>query len=229
MTHWWYHITALGGIGVTGSLSVAIAVWLATAHCRVRALYWCLLFGGAMLLVVASKIAFIGWGVGVMSLDFAGFSGHASRAAAVFPVVAYVLLRKKSGLLCAAGVACAVVLALLVAYSRIAVHTHSTSEAVFGCALGLAVAAAFIGLVRSPRDFAPHPLLVGLTLAVLVLLPRGEPDHAKKFNSQQLMTGLALNLSGHDRPYQRWNWKPATTPYVPPCRGDKVHFGYVCV
>lgn len=227
MMHWWYQITALGGIGVTGSLSVAIALWLATAHCRVRALYWCMLFGGAMLLVIASKIAFIGWGVGLMSVDFAGFSGHASRAAAVFPVAAYLLLRKQPSWLCRAGVAGAVLLALLVTYSRIAVKTHSTSEAVLGCALGLMVAAAFITLVRSPRDFSPHPVLVALTLAVLVLLPQSEQGH-KKFNSQQLMTGVALNLSGNDRPYQRWNWKPAATPYVPPCTIEKIHFSYVC-
>lgn len=227
--NWWFYITALGGLSVTGSLSVAIAVWLTAAHCRVRALYWCLLFGAAMLIVIASKLAFLGWGIGLMSVNFAGFSGHAARAGAVFPVVAYLMTRRYPTPQRIGAIAAGVVLALLITYSRVAVTSHSPSEAVLGCALGLLTAAGFIGLVRSPRDFAPQPLLVGLTVAVMLVSSLVEPRLAPAFNSQQFMTALALNLSGHDRPYQRWDWKPSKRAYVPPCSSERVHFNYICV
>ena len=225
----WYFITALGGMGVTGSLSVAIAAWLAAAHCRVRALYWCLLFGCAMVLVIATKIVFIGWGLGLPTVDFTGFSGHATRAAAVFPVAAYLLLIQRTRWQRSVGVAGAVLLAMLVAYSRVVVKAHSGSEAVLGCMLGLLTAAAFIGLVRALRDFVPHPLLIGLTVLAVVVLPRLEPEPSAGVSSQQFMTGVALHLSGHDRPYQRWNWKLARKPYVPPCSADRVHLRYLCI
>ena len=226
---WWSFITALGGLSVTGSLSVAIAGWLAMAHCRVRALYWCLLFGAAMLIVIASKLAFIGWGIGLMSVDFAGFSGHAARAGAVLPVAAYLVARRYARAQRAVAVAAAVLLAILISYSRVVVTAHSPSEAVLGCGLGLLTAALFIALVRTPRDYAPPPVLIGLTVAVMLASSLAEPRLAPAFDSQQFMTALALNLSGHDRPYQRWDWKPSQSPYVPPCSSERVHFGYVCV
>lgn len=219
---WWHYITALGGLAVTAPLGGGIAVWLAAAHCRRRALHWCLLFGGAMLLVILSKVAFLGWGIGLRGLDFAGFSGHAARAAAVFPVAAYLLLRDRPRSWRMAGVALAASLAVAVAVSRVMVHTHSASEAAFGCALGLGVAGAFIALARTARQFHPSPVLVALTLALL-LLPRMEP-----VDSQQWMTGLALNLSGKDRVYLRHGWRPAPRPYVPPCPAAQVRFQYFC-
>ena len=226
---WWSYITALGGLSVTGSLAVAIAVWLATSHCRVRALYWCLLFGAAMVLVIVSKLVFIGWGIGLMSVNFAGFSGHAARAGAVFPVVAYLLTRRCSTPQRRVAVSAGVAVAVLLAYSRVPVGAHSMSEVVLGCALGLLTAAGFIVVVGSPRDFAPRPLLVGLTVAVMLMSSQLESQLAPEFESQQFMTALALNLSGHDRPYQRWDWKPSALPYVPPCSSERVHFNYVCV
>jgi hypothetical protein len=88
----WYQITVLGGLNVTALGALAIAVWLGAARCWRLALAWCLLFGAAMLLTVASQVVFLGWGIGIQSIDFAGFSGHATRAAAVFPVAFFLLL-----------------------------------------------------------------------------------------------------------------------------------------
>ena len=221
--HTWYFITALGGLPVSASVFAGIAAWLAAAWCRRRALHWCLLFGAAMLAVVASKIAFIGWGIGVMSLDFAGFSGHAARAGAVFPVAGYLLCRRGGHGWRLAGAAAGGVLALLVAVSRVAIHTHSASEAAFGLLLGLAVAAAFIGLFRAQQGATLHPRLVLAALAVVLLQPG-----AVHFSSQQLMTGVALHLAGHDRPYSRSSWQPERRQYRPPCPASNVRFAYIC-
>ncbi|MDP9108232.1 MAG: membrane-associated phospholipid phosphatase, partial [Pseudomonadota bacterium] len=76
---------------VTGPAALAILAWLLAGRLWRLAATWIMLFGVGMLLVVASKIAFIGWGIGSQSLDFTGLSGHAMRACAVMPVLAYLI------------------------------------------------------------------------------------------------------------------------------------------
>src|SRR4051812_24291575 len=117
----WEHISALGGLGVTALIGLAIAAWLVGARCWRLALTWCLLFGAAMLAAVASQVLFIGWGMGLRTLDFTGFSGHATRAAAVYPVAAFLLLERRPWWLRGAAVACAALLAAAVALARVKV------------------------------------------------------------------------------------------------------------
>lgn len=222
--HVWYHISALGALAVTAPLCLGIAAWLACAHGGRRALAWLLLFGAAMLVVVASKIAFIGWGIGSMSLDFAGFSGHAARAGALFPVAAWLLCRGCARPWRFAALALATLLAVLVAIARVEVHTHSSSEAVFGLLLGLSTACAFIAPARVQTGWSPRPWVLALGLAVLVLPARGA-----HVSSQQLLTGVALHLAGSDRPYSRADWKPARYSYHPPCPSARRHFDYICM
>jgi membrane-associated phospholipid phosphatase len=239
---WWSHLSALGGLNVTALLALAIAAWLVGAHCWRLALTWCLLFGAAMALSVASQMAFIGWGIGVQSLDFTGFSGHAARAGAVFPVAFFLLFerrgrrrgsawvrspalgrterRRESWL--RAGLLAGAALAVGVALARVKVGAHSPSEAVAGCLLGLAAAGLFVARSRAARDFSPQPLLLGL-LAATFLLPRADPA-----NSHQWLTAAALKLSGRDRVYLREDWQPALGPYVPPCAPERVRFDYLC-
>jgi membrane-associated phospholipid phosphatase len=239
---WWSHLSALGGLNVTALLALAIAAWLVGAHCWRLALAWCLLFGGAMAVAAASQMAFIGWGVGIQSLDFTGFSGHATRAGAVFPVAFFLLFerrgrrrggssakrpaigrteRRREGWLRAAVLGGGL-LAVGVAIARVEVGAHSPSEAVAGCLLGLAAAGLFVARSRAARDFSPQPLLLGL-LAATFLLPRADPA-----NSHQWLTAAALKLSGRDRVYLREDWQPALGPYVPPCAPERVRFDYLC-
>jgi hypothetical protein len=116
----------------------------------------------------------------------------------------------------------ATLLALAVAVARVKVGAHSISEAALGFGVGLAVALLFFRRADANRRGAPRPLLIALGLAMLVL-PRAEPDIA-----HQWLTGLALTLAKHDRPYDRDSWQPDTFPYTPPCPPEKVHFGYMC-
>ncbi|TFW33001.1 phosphatase PAP2 family protein [Massilia horti] len=218
----WSYISALGGLNVTVLVGLAIAAWLVGARCWRLSLAWCVLFGVALAAAVASQVAFIGWGIGVRPLDFTGFSGHATRAAAVYPVAAFLLLERRPLWLRIAGVACAVLLAALVAGARIKIGAHSVSEAVAGFCLGLGAAMLFIRLAHANRRGAPKPLLIALALAML-LLPSAEPP-----NTHQWVTALALALAHQDRPYLRGSWKPAGSPYVPPCEPERVRFGYVC-
>lgn len=43
---------------------------------RLLAWQWSLLFGITGAIVCASKLAFMGWGLGIRELDYTGFSGH---------------------------------------------------------------------------------------------------------------------------------------------------------
>src|SRR3712207_5573099 len=94
---WWSHLSALGGLNVTALLALFIAAWLVAARCWRLALAWCLLFGAALALAAGSQMAFIGWGIGIRPLEFTGFSGHATRAAAVFPAALFLLVEREDG------------------------------------------------------------------------------------------------------------------------------------
>lgn len=192
----------LGSLAVTGPVGIAIAFWLLAGKSWRLTLSWCLLFGAGMALVVLTKLAFIGWGLGVASVEFAGFSGHAMRAAAVFPVAFYLASRHTSLPVQRCSVAAGVVLAMLISISRVPVLAHSVSEAFTGCVLGLAVAAAFIWLAQSERHIVFGRALAALCIPALLIAPHAEPVPTERW-----MTQLALYLSGRDHPYTRHDWK----------------------
>lgn len=219
---WWSHLSALGGLNVTALLAVGVTAWLVGARCWRLALAWCAVFGGAMLVAAASQMAFIGWGIGIRSLSFTGFSGHAARAAAVFPVALFLLVERGAPRLRQGVVAAGGLLAVAVALARVQVGAHSASEALSGCVLGLGAAALFLARARAAQDCSPQPLLLGL-LAATILLPRADPAY-----SHQWLTAAALKLSGRDRVYLRNDWQPAQGPYVPPCAPAKVRFDVLC-
>lgn len=221
---WWSHLSALGGLEVTGPVALAVAAWLAVARGWRLASTWCLLFGAALTIAALSQLAFIGWGVGIESLAFTGFSGHAMRAAAVFPVALFVLMDKARGGWQRGVVLAGVLLTVGVAVARVKVGAHTPSEAWAGCLLGLGTAALFMARARAAPEAAPRPwpLLLGL-LAAVILVPRLGP-----VDSHQWLTAVALKLSGHDRVYVREEWGPTAVPYMPPCAPERVRFQYLC-
>jgi membrane-associated phospholipid phosphatase len=218
----WHFLSSLGALNVTGPLALCIAAWVAGARSWHPALTWCVLFGAALALAAGSQVAFIGWGVGIQSLGFTGFSGHATRAAAVFPVMLFLLFERAGGRLQRCAALAGALMAIGVAVARVRIGAHTPSEAVAGWMLGSAVATLFIVSARTFRDNSSQPLLIGI-LATVVMLPT-----IGAVKSHQLLTGAALILSGHDRVYLRQDWRPAARPYVPPCPGPRVRFGYVC-
>lgn len=160
---------------------------------------WMLATGLAALAVLASKIAFMGWGIGLARLDFTGFSGHAAMSAAVYPALL--------GWCCQAfdirhrlwpGVLAGLVLALLTALSRVPLQAHSLSEVILGWCLG---AAAVAWVLRRPgpptrRAAVAGLLVIGLATAVLL---RQMPLPS----SHQIVVKLAQTISGREQLYQR--------------------------
>lgn len=194
-------------MAVMGPAGLAIGIWLAADGNWRLAWRWSLLFGAGMALVVATKVAFIGWGIGLSSVEFAGISGHAMRAGAVLPVAFFVILKNVRSPWRDCGVVAGVALALLVSVSRVIVRAHSVSEVVCGSLLGLLLAFAFIRYAGAAREAVVSRTLVLLSLCALMLTPKSEPVPTEKW-----MTVLALHLSGHPRPFERSHWKVAQRP-----------------
>ena len=217
---WWQNLSLMGSLAVTGPIGVAIAVWLLAGKSWRLTLSWCLLFGLGMALVVMTKVAFIGWGLGFESVEFAGFSGHAMRAAAVFPVAFFLAFRAKGPAARNWALMAGIAVAVLIAVSRVFVMAHSVSEAVTGCVLGLAVAGVFVWHASTEGHLALSRVLVALCIPVLVIAPRVEPVPTETW-----VTQLALLLSGHERPYTRQQWRmprPVRPLQVLPPPGNRV-------
>jgi membrane-associated phospholipid phosphatase len=198
----WISVTALGSVGVMGPVALIVAAWLAVGYRWKYAGAWLALLGTASTLVALSKIAFIGWGIGVRHLDFTGISGHALMSTAVLPVAIFVALLPARGTIRALGVAFGLLLGVWVGVSRVVLDAHSVSEVVAGCALGAAVALAFVWFAWRAESGKLAPTPVAASLAAVVVALHGMP-----VPTQHWITEIALGLSGHERPYVRASWK----------------------
>ncbi|MDQ1832173.1 phosphatase PAP2 family protein [Massilia scottii] len=157
----------LGDPRLAIALGAALFAWLLAARAWRMALCWGVLLCGALGLVAASKIWFLGWGGGVPSLGFKALSGHAAGASALFPMLFWMLLHGCAAGWRRAGVALGLALAALVGVLLVADGQHSLAEAVAGWMLGAAVSLASIRLGAASVPALP---LHGLLWAVPTLL-----------------------------------------------------------
>ena len=167
---------ALSLLGDSRLLLPAAATLLLIGHLSGRTPYrrwvWALTTVGAA--VLASKLAFLGMGIGLSSPKFTGFSGHAAFSAVVWPVLLASTTRGRRRM--AASAISGLVLAGLIAASRPPLHTHSWTEVISAWLLGaLAVAWALRGMDAGdlPRPFwTIAALATGITsIAALWNLP----------------------------------------------------------
>ncbi|WP_404981032.1 MULTISPECIES: phosphatase PAP2 family protein [Caballeronia] len=198
----WMSITALGGTGVMLPVAIAAAAWLALGYRWTYTVEWVALFSVGSALVAVSKIAFIGWGIGIRHVDFTGISGHAYMATSVLPVAIFVALLPARGSVRGGGVLIGLLLGVVVSGSRVVVNAHSVSEVVAGCMLGAAVSLAFVRIAwrAEPGKLAPMPVAASLAAVVVAL-------HGVPVPTQHWITEIALGLSGHPYPYVRALWK----------------------
>ena len=194
----WHTITRLGEAQLLLPAFAATLCWLAAwLRARRSAVVWLAAVGAAALLTTASKVAFIGWGIGYAPWDFTGISGHAMFAAAVLP------------LLCAAGagarprvrlgaIVFGYLLAGLVAWSRVEVHAHSSSECWAGWLLGSLASAAALHVAPPPGRRVPLSLALLLVAGLLTGVAEAPPSR-----THDAVTALSLWLSGRVTPYTR--------------------------
>ncbi|MEI7538528.1 MAG: phosphatase PAP2 family protein [Comamonadaceae bacterium] len=195
----WHLLTRLGEVQIL--LPAALFSMLVLAHnsdTRSLATNWLGLLSLASLLTLASKIVFIGWGIGSAWLDFTGLSGHTMFAAAVYPLLLGTLASRLPPWGQKAAVAAGFALALLVGMSRLEVGAHSLSEVVVGLLLGGAASAFAIARAGLPRSGIGSSLTVLVALWVLIT-----PVHVPPLPTHSLVTRLALSLSGSPVPHTR--------------------------
>ena len=209
LINFWLALSVLGSMAVMGPAGAAVGIWLAGGRSWRLAFSWCLLFGAGMALVVATKIAFIGWGIGVYSVQFAGFSGHAMRAGAVLPVFFFVLLKGARPSWRWSGVLAGCLIAMLITLSRLELRFHSVSEGVTGCLLGFLVAALFIWQALDVSAFVISRTLVVLSFCCLLFAPKAEP-----VPTEDIITRVALRMSGHVKPFDREEWRIEQQRYL---------------
>ncbi len=211
--HLWYSFTNLGGSGITLPLAFAIALWLAVGYSWRMAAGWLLLLGAAIGVVTVTKLAFLGWGVGVRELDFTGVSGHAMLSTAVYPVVLFLMLLPARPAIRLVGVLAGLAAGMAVGLSRVVLSAHSPSEAITGCLVGALAALVFVRLAwhAEPGRLSALPVAVSM-MALAVLM------HGVHVPTQRWVTHVALKVSGHDRPFIRAKWRavrdvrPASAP-----------------
>jgi membrane-associated phospholipid phosphatase len=195
----WHLVTRLGEAQILVPAALMAAVWLTwRLGAGETARIWLTLLGLVTALTTLSKLAFIGWGVGVASMDFTGFSGHAMFAAGVYPMLARVSVANAPAFSRRIAVALGVTLAVVIAFSRLELRAHSLSEVISGSLLGFV--ASGVALCWQPitgvrgRPWMPMVLALGL-----VLLPWKAPPNL----SHRLVTQLALKLSHRVKPHTR--------------------------
>lgn len=197
--HFWTTVTHLGNSALLLPAALVLALWLVKTRHAPLALVWVLSFGTAVLLVLASKLAFMGWGIGSAALDFTGISGHATVATGVFTMGAWLAVADRSRRLQVLGIAAGLLVGVLVSVSRVVLNAHSVSEVVAGFALGALAAALPIAwaagrTVRLRQRWVPMALA-----AMLGLMPQmGQPAE-----THGLVQKMALLASSRGELYTR--------------------------
>lgn len=203
----WAAFTKLADSNFTMPLAALLAVWLASARAWKPFFQWSFLFGAGIVLVVATKIAYIGWGAGIEAIDFTGISGHAMRATAIAPVLILLLLQNQTRKAQQIGLLVGLGFGIAIGISRLAIHVHSVSEVVSGCVLGAAVSLSFAWLIRDRViSFDRKLLVIGVIALVPILSLKPAP-------TESWLESIAYYLSGKERPAKTTNLESVTTEY----------------
>ncbi|KRG50946.1 phosphatase PAP2 family protein [Stenotrophomonas beteli] len=188
MSDVWRTLSALGDSRWLLPMALVLLITLPRADARLK-WRWLLAIAVTAGVTLASKVAFMGWGIGIKSVHFTGFSGHAAMSSVVYPVVG-ALLAGPAKRARAIGVAIGVLLAIAIAWSRIPLHAHSLSEVIAGLMLGLGCSAWALYGARPSRRAA----LISIAAALLAgaALPLAQPN----LHTHQAVIALAKFISG---------------------------------
>lgn len=206
----WYFLTFFGDSMLLLPCSLILFFVLVVAPAtRTAGWQWALIFGSAGGVVCASKLAFMGWGIGIKSYDFTGFSGHSALAASIWPVLLWALTGRFSHAVRSMALVVGLVLPVTIGLSRLAIHAHSPSEVVSGLVLGYLASTLFLWLQRGkPRPRLSTPQIVVALALPMVLMGVRQPAP-----TQGLLEHIATALAQIERPYTRADLhKHLTTP-----------------
>lgn len=196
LQHYWYHLTRFGEIQILlPAALLAILVLSKRPDTKFLAFWWLGFLVFAVLLTTASKVAFIGWGIGIPELNFTGISGHAMIASAVYPLLIATLASRLPAIGQKFAVAAGCMLALMVGLSRVEIGVHSVSEVIAGLLLGGAVSLFAIAKTSLPRTIVGSVFTMVVSGWLLFSLL-----HSPQLQTHSWVTRLSLMLSGHITP-----------------------------
>jgi membrane-associated phospholipid phosphatase len=194
----WTTITDFGDSAVMLPAATMIGLWLLGGGAWRATGIWLALFGAGAAVVAATKIAFLGWGLGSAALDFTGISGHTMLGTAVTLTALHLLSRDLPGRRRIALMAAGLGVSFTIGISRIALEYHSPTEVIAGLIVGSLVAAGFASAARPlPEPELPRSIMVAALVGVALVM------HGHAAGSQDLLARLALYLSGHTATYTR--------------------------
>ncbi len=200
----WHALTPFGEairIWPVALLAGGLLAW--RGHAR-AAVVWLSALLFACLLVMASKIAFYGWGVGVRAWNLTCFSGHVVQALGLWPVLLAMAVPVRWPTWRTFAFSLGVLLAGLVGISRFASRAHPPSEVIAGALLGIGVA--LVGLrALHGANLPPRRSLIVFALAALLFLVDGD-RFLPKLPSERWFQQIAVALSGHEKPVSRRAW-----------------------
>lgn len=199
----WQFISFFGDSTVLlPSAALLLIVLLLRKPSQILAWQWGLLFAVTGAVVSVSKLAFMGWGLGIRDMDFTGFSGHSALSAAFWPVFLWLLAARLNSGMRMLFVIVGYALALLVAVSRLEINAHSVSEVIAGVLLGAGASALFLLFQKR----FPHRGEVKLSwgaVASLVLIPAMLLHTGVKAPTQSMLGEIAVALGPLDKPFTR--------------------------
>lgn len=194
----WLSITALGDSVVLLPCAVLILLWLCISPgTRALAWRWSVLLLGVIGLVVASKLVFMAWGWGIRQLDFIGLSGHSAMAALVWPSLLGLMWSGASRIWRKVAIAGGLLIALLIAVSRLMLHVHSAAEVAAGFLVG-AVAALLFFRYREHSGSSRRGWLLAVSVALALPLVYGH-----RFPSERMLRFVAQQLNLDNTVYTR--------------------------
>ncbi|MCI1112903.1 phosphatase PAP2 family protein [Stenotrophomonas maltophilia] len=196
MSDVWRTLSALGDSRWLLPMALVLLITLPRADARLK-WRWLLAIAVTAGVTLASKLAFMGWGIGIKSVHFTGFSGHAAMSSVIYPVVG-ALLAGTSKLPRRIGLVIGVLLATAIAWTRIPLHAHSLSEVIAGLMLGLGCST----WAMHTAGPSSRPNAVAAAAAVLagMVLPLALPD----VHTHQLVIALAKLISGRAEIFQHF-------------------------
>lgn len=194
----WHLISFFGDTSFLFPTAILISLWLAIAGQPRLALLWTALYAIAMGTVAATKIAFMGWGIGLPQIDFTGISGHTAFSTTVFPILFRLTLFRRPPNQQTAGFYMGYLSGFLIGVSRIYLKAHSTSEVVAGFILGLATSYLFLLQLRDTGPIKIHgPFQAGTSILLCAALLFSPAP------TQRLLQSFSLYLAGISLPCSR--------------------------
>jgi membrane-associated phospholipid phosphatase len=194
----WQFITHLGSASLLLPFFGIALIELWFSRQKSAIFLWIVALAIGVIVTLISKVLFLGWGIGIASLNFTGISGHAFLATAIIPIVFYSFsggFQEKAKNI---GFWIGLILSLFVGISRIVLGMHSLSEVVSGWVLGLTVCVFALSAIKFYEKRYSYLHLA--TMVFLVALGSTTPNYLP---THDLEIRLALTLSGHEKAFTR--------------------------